>query len=239
MNKDKKTLIISLAIVLVIAIGITIYLIMNKKVVTTDAIKIRDEYAQLNGKKNSRDLDYPIVSLKDNNPYVYINDEELLKLIKEGTGVIYFGFPSCPWCRSMLPVLETASLNKHNDKIYYYNIVSIRDKFEVNSNNELIKTNDGTKTYKELLSLLSNYLTDYTVTDNNGKEINTNEKRLYAPTVLTVKDGVIKDIHIGTLDSQESGYDKLTDTEIKDLTKIYENMINGVNSTTCNEEEEC
>ena len=72
----------------------------------TDAEKIAEEYKVLNNEINEQNnLAYPIVELSNENPFVYASEEEVIRVLKEGTGVIYFGFPSCPWCRTLLPVL--------------------------------------------------------------------------------------------------------------------------------------
>ena len=45
--------------------------------------------------------------------------EEIVKILNEGTGVIYFGFNSCPWCRSMietlLKVIDDNNIEKSNE----------------------------------------------------------------------------------------------------------------------------
>ena len=45
------------------------------------------------------------------------------------------------------------------------------------------------KGYYELLDWLSDYLIDYTVKDENGEGISVGEKRIGAPTIITVQNG--------------------------------------------------
>ena len=73
------------------------------------------------------------------------------------------------------------------------------------------------------------------MTTKSGKKINTGEKRLYAPTVVAVRDGKITGIHVGTLDSQKSGYDTLTDKEKKELKNTFVDLIHTMNEGICND----
>ena len=43
------------------------------------------------------------------------------------SGVIYFGFPECPWCRNAVSVLLDAASETGIDKIYYMNNRDDRD----------------------------------------------------------------------------------------------------------------
>ena len=80
----------------------------------SDAIKFYGEYGN-----NTK--------ITEDNLYNYSSKEEILDLLDHKTGVIYFGFPTCPWCQSMVvPLNEVAKDNKY-DEIYYYNIRADRD----------------------------------------------------------------------------------------------------------------
>ena len=54
------------------------------------------------------------------------------------------------------------------------------------------------------------------------KEYKTGEKRIYAPTVIFVRDGKVLGLHVSTVDSQKSGFDKMTEDQIEQLYGIYE-----------------
>ena len=45
-------------------------------------------------------------------------EEEIFDIL-DGTGIIYFGFPECPWCRNAVPVLLDAAEEVGIEKIYY------------------------------------------------------------------------------------------------------------------------
>ena len=70
-----------------------------------DIVKFKEEYESLNGVEVTEDLKYSKLNISENNPIKYSNYDELLDIIKNKTGVIYLGFPECPWCRSALPIL--------------------------------------------------------------------------------------------------------------------------------------
>lgn len=220
MKKDfLKFYVLGLVVIAILCIGIVIF---NKKetTVTKSDTKFYDEYTAYNGKKNSNDKDYPLVNIDKKNLYYYINDEELKELLNNGTGVLYLGFPTCPWCRNMVPVLNEAGNEYGINKINYYNIKDIRSSFAFDDNNKLIKT-DGNEIYSFLLEKLDKFLEDYSVTDNNGKAIKTGEKRVYAPTVVFIKEGEIKRVIEGTVDSQKNPYILLDEDQRRELLNKY------------------
>lgn len=109
--------------------------------------------------------EYPDVS--ENNKFEYITIEETLEIINKGTGIIYFSFPSCPWCQAYAPVLDEVIREQGIENVYYYNPKEIR------ANN--------TDQYKRLVELVGDYLED----DKDGN------KRLYVPHVFAIKDGKV------------------------------------------------
>ena len=102
-----------------------------------------------------------------NNVFVYRNLDEINKILENGTGVVYLGFPECPWCKDYVPYLNEVAINEHLDKIYYFNILNDRK--------------NNTSGYKKTAQLLNDYL-KY---DNEGN------KRIYVPAVIAVNNGKI------------------------------------------------
>lgn len=102
-----------------------------------------------------------------NNVFVYRNLDEINKILENGTGVVYLGFPECPWCKGYIPYLNEVAINEHLDKIYYFNILNDRK--------------NNTSGYKKTVELLNDYL-KY---DNEGN------KRIYVPAVIAVNNGKI------------------------------------------------
>jgi len=89
--------------------------------------------------------------------------------------------------------------------------------------------------YYKILEILESKLKDYTLTTKENKQIKTGEKRLFAPSVVAVQNGEIKDFHEGTVDSQNSGYDPLKKEEKEELQKKFTELINSISIGVCKE----
>ena len=109
-----------------------------------------------------------------------------------------------------------------------------RDKYEV-VDGKLVKTENGTEEYKKLLTLLDSILDDYVVEDENGNKFKTEEKRIYVPLVIGVKNGKIVGYHSDTVDLNEgqSPYDLLDEKQQSKLKLIYEDINSKVFGDTC------
>lgn len=221
--KDNKLFMI---IVTVLA---AIVLVLNiQKVITnnsqTDGIKFKEEYEKLNGKKNDQGKKYREITIDSKNKMVYKTTEEVLNLIdKKKSFVLYFGFDTCPWCRSVVPTL--ASISKElNQEVYYIDVKDIRDTFELDDDNKPKLVKKGSKDYSKLLEKLESVLEDYTLTDSDNNEIKVGEKRIYAPSIVSVIDGKAKELTTGISDKQTDGYMKLT----KEMEKGTYNKIKKV-----------
>ncbi len=239
MNKQK--LIIILLPILCLCMAIISYISVTN--LNTDAIKFKKEYESLNGtEKNNKK--YKKVEISRNNPIKYSNYDEIIDIIKNKTGIIYLGFPECPWCRSAVPVLLDVARDNNVDTIYYLNILNERDSYIVkNGKVEYAKDdkgNDikGTDGYLKLLKVLDNELEDYVI-EFEGKEYNTNSKRIYAPTVIFVREGKVVGLHVSTVSSQTDPYKDLTKTQYKELYDEYSSYINNMISSSCSIDSSC
>mgnify|MGYP004530266687 FL=1 len=221
--KDNKLFMI---IVTVLA---AIVLVLNiQKVITnnsqTDGIKFKEEYEKLNGKKNDQGKKYREITIDSKNKIVYKTTEEVLDLIdKKKSFVLYFGFDTCPWCRSVVPTLASVS-KELNQEVYYTDVKDIRDTFELDDDNKPKLVKKGSKDYSRLLEKLEPVLEDYTLTDSDNNEIKVGEKRIYAPSIVSVIDGKAKELTTGISDKQTDGYMKLT----KEMEKETYNKIKKV-----------
>ena len=204
--------------------------------IITDAIKIKEEYELLNGKINeSNNLNYPVVTLSIDNPFVYRSESEIIDILKNRTGIIYFGFSSCPWCRSILPILEEAAREVGVAQIFYLDIQNIRDVLELDENDKVVTSKEGNNGYYQIVELLDEYLSEYSLENKEGKEISTGKKRLFAPTVVGVLNGKIVSFHEGSVDSQKNGFEPLSDVQKEELKSIYVDLIQKTLEGTCNE----
>jgi len=238
MKLDNK-IFLSLIVSIVAIAGICIFFAVQKEESMeskTDGMRFQEEYTSLNDVINETNkLKYPTVSLDDNNVFVYKNEEEIVKILSQKSGIIYFGFSTCPWCRSMVSTLNSVAKEAGIQEVYYLNIKDIRDVKALDENNKIITTTEGNSNYYKILELLDKYLNEYVLVGKDGKEVKTGEKRLFAPTVLTVHNGEILDIHVGTVDSQKSGYDELSEEQEKELKNIFKKMIDNFKKGTCTE----
>lgn len=131
--------------------------------------------------------------------------EDVLAMLKNGTGVVFFSWIDCPWCHGYIDIVNNAALS--NDiSVLYYDIYNDRDE-----NNEF---------YQEVCKLIEDYVDIYAYEtygqtkkayDSNGKV------RVYVPMTIMVNKGEI--IGMDYSSSMESGFeenfDKYWNEEIK------------------------
>ncbi len=209
-----KKIILSLLIVLSV---FTLSSCGKKEVKNTDAIKFKEEYEKLNGEKNRNGVTYREVEIDEENPFVFATAEEIQeKIDNKETFAVYFGFNSCPWCRSIITTLIEVADDLNIEKIYYVDVLDIRDTYELNSKNKPEKTKDGSEGYNELINSLASVLSDYTLTTEKGKTVQVGEKRIYAPNLVSVVDGKAQKLNTGISEMQTDSMMELTDEMKKD-----------------------
>lgn len=160
----------------------------------TDIQKFKLEYEQLNNKYIEMIVDEK-VNLK------YLSIFETIDFLENKTGILYIGFPTCPWCRNILPVLFNLSID-NNKKIYYFNPREAKDD----------------ESYNKLKNILDEYLT----TNSKG------EKTLYVPDVYFVKDGKIMGHHLGSVESQTDPNITLDEGQKQELYNIYNELLEKI-----------
>lgn len=148
---DKKIKYIVLGVLLLLIASLVVYFVFIKKDNNTDNIKFSKEYT----------------SVSKDNIFVYRSKDEIINILEHGTGIVYLGFPECPWCMAYVPLLNEIAKNEGIEKIYYYNIREDRK--------------NNTEFYQKVVSILNDYL-NY---DEEGK------KRIFVPNVTFVKEGKI------------------------------------------------
>lgn len=206
--------IISILLIVVLMISVTGCVISND---IKDSEKFKEEYESQNGKKSKSGKENRKVSISEDNPFVYTTAEEISKKMdNKETFIVYFGFSTCPWCRSIIEELIKCAKDSKVDKIYYVDVLDIRDTKELDEEGNIKTTKEGTKGYKELIDKMSNVLSDYTTT-KEGKEISLEEKRIYAPNVIAVVNGKATKLEEGISEDLKDPYMELTD-EMKKYT---------------------
>ena len=241
-RKDMKKVIIGIVVVVLIAIAILGNIdlkkedddLENSKV--SDALKFKNEYEKYNNVINENNQKkYPSVSIDKNNPIKYSNVDEIVDVIENKTGIIYFGYPECPWCRNAVPVLLNAAISSGVGQIYYLNTKDIRNEMQINDDGKIEEVKAGKDGYDKLLEAMDSILEEYMLLDQDGNEVSTGTKRLYVPLVVFVKDGEIVGHHLDVVESLEDPYTNLTGEQTEELYNIYLDNILKVTDTACDE----
>lgn len=105
-------------------------------------------------------------------------------------GFIIFAFPACPFCRNLLPVLADVA-RAENIPVAYCQIDTYRDRYVYSAEAAApVQTQPAGEGYAGLLTWLDGCLDEYTVPDESKTPIPVGEKRIHAPTLVKVRDGV-------------------------------------------------
>ncbi len=188
----------------------------------SDAVLFKEEYEGLNKEEG-----YRSVSIPKDNPFVYITDEELAKKIEDREDmVVYFGFKTCPWCRSIIENLIQVASELKIKKIYYLDVYDIRDKKEI-KDGEVETVKEGSVGYNKIVELLDSHLSDYTI-DNQVVG-----KRIYAPNILVIKEQEILDVIEGVSDKQTEPMMELTPEIKEDSYNKIKTLLEKYTSMTC------
>jgi len=142
------------------------------------ALRFKQEYEALNGVlDDGGDPQYTPLSIGGDNNIVYMDFGEFIDFIENGTGLLYFGRPGCPWCRLLVPMmLEFADEDRAN--VFYYDI-----------ENDRAENNDS---YKKVLAILGDHLPTDTVTQSEGDAgFDPGLKRVAMPQLFFLKDGKV------------------------------------------------
>lgn len=202
-NKKKRicVIILMLFVVVLIVFAILWFNGIVGNYISEDEKRFKSEYESLNDVINEDDeLAYLKIKLPKKNNIKYSNISEIVDIFNsDGDAVIYFGYPSCTYCRNAVQVLCN-TVKKTKLKTIYY--------LDVEENNDR---------YKELIDIMGNKFT----VDDKGVE-------LYTPLVVFVANGDIVSHNKGTLFSQKTPYIKLDKSQVKGLSEIYEYGVKDV-----------
>lgn len=114
------------------------------------------EYNSKNGTTDKDGNTYLSLNIKTDNPFIVQTDEEILSDIENGyTGYVYFGYPTCPYCRNTVPVLIGVLKENGVSKVLYCNLKKYNYQFEYSSESGIVETQHGTDDYDSLLNILS------------------------------------------------------------------------------------
>ena len=138
------------------------------------------------------------------NPFKYARVHDVIDLLNDGTGIVYFADSddekSLYYTELILDTLNTSEINE----VYYYNPSNIKE--------------NNTKNYKEIISILRDYLPE----DDDSNVY------LDMPNLFFVKDGKV--IGHTYIDSKYDMDDLLEEKIKKKLIKELKNIINKFKS---------
>lgn len=118
------------------------------------------------------------------------------------SGIIYYGYPNCPWCNEAVPLMNEIA-KKYDQSIFYVNKKS-QDSL------------DHPEEEEQAVALLSKEIT--LEKDEEGNP------HLYVPEVVVIKNGKITSHHMGTVDGHDAHERVMNEEEINQLRVIYETM---------------
>jgi predicted bacteriocin transport accessory protein len=208
----------------------------NEEEVITDATKFKEEYESLNGTINeSSGKEIRSITIDEDNPIVYKEASDIVDAINnKETFLVYFGFATCPWCRSVVQTMLSTAKELGIKEIYYVDVLDIRDTLTLDDNNKVVESKKGSDAYYELLDLLNPVLSDYILYGYNDKNVNTKEKRIYAPNVIAVIDGTPEKLESGISDLETDPYMELTDEINEDMKNKFTCLMECLNkNNTC------
>ena len=236
--KKRSIFVVFAVIVLLIITGCS----YDKKEKISDSERFKKEYESINGDV-VEGTDYKVreLNIAKDNPIVYADANDIITMMDNNdTFVVYFGFNTCPWCRSVLPTLLDVAKDLKMEKIYYVDVKEIRNVLEVDKNGNVVTKKEGSEGYIGLLNRLDDVLDDYTL-EYDGKEIKTGEKRIYAPNVVAVVNGEAKELETGISDDLENPFMELTEDMKKDTYNKFNCAIKCVleNKNSCSSKHAC
>ncbi len=150
-------------------------------------------------------------NISKNNMFVYATADEVIDILKKGTGIIYFGFPECPWCQAAIKMFYEVASKKNVEKVYYLNIKEMR--------------NQNTKEYQDIVTLISDYL----------YKDSQDQKRIFVPDFYFVKDGKVL-YHNNDMSTNSGDIEEYLTDEVKEEIKgKYLEGIVKIYSVSCKE----
>lgn len=238
MDKRNKIIFLIIILISIVAVGFCIYKVLNNKneIVNVDAKKFRNEYMELNDKVNElTNKDYADVFISESNTFKYVDSKEAIDVLKNKTGILYFGYATCSDCRLLVPILSEIA-EKNNKTIYYLDVQKIRSSFVVEEGS-IKKIKDGTKEYYEIIKILKDELEDLYLTDEAGNMYNTKEKNFFIPSLFAVSNGKITGKLVEKISENSENLTEEEKGNLKNkITKLIED--NEVNEI-CNPNKEC
>jgi predicted bacteriocin transport accessory protein len=144
------------------------------------------------------------VKSEDESTFEQISFDDAIALFEnKGSGILYFGFPDCPWCQEVVP--ELASLAKEDN----VNILYVRTR---DDDRERLYTDEQKE---QIQPYMENYMSE------NDEGVMT----LYVPVVAVVKDGEVIAGHVGSIEGHNAKEEELTEEQKEELKEILQSLL--------------
>lgn len=233
---------IAMSLVVLLMISMAAFLVgcnraeEQQRIPTEDMLRFAQEYEALNRQQNAAGTrTMKTIDIPEYNLMRYVTPEEILDIADNGTGLIFFSFPQCPWCRQMTPLLIDVALEMGLDVIHHIDMTTIRTTWEL-QDGVPVMIDPGHDRYQDLLVAFERVieplaLNPFHLVDEEGNRISTEELRIYVPTVVAIRDGRIVDSHVYTVERSAPGnegnyqWEPLNDDEEAELRAIYRRVI--------------
>ena len=190
-----------------------------------DALAFKLEHEELNGVPHPdiEDRIFKDMYVSEHNPFRYVEYDEIIELLENGTGIVYFGFPNCPWCRNLVPVLTDAAIEFGVEEILYRNVWYDRNILEL-EDGEIVETRAGHPGYYQVLDILGDLAPAYRGLYDESI------RRVFVPAVVFVSNGEIISYYENLPTFQErvdeeelGGWLPMNDEEVEELKQTFIN----------------
>lgn len=231
--KKSSVIVIVLVSIFTIVLGYK-YLYNDENVENKDGIRFKEEYERLNGKINQNNNNtYSKLEIGENN-VKYSSYDDVIEILKSGTGVLFFGYPESELSRCVVPILLESIAESEIDTLYYINVKEDRDVLYADKNKAVVQK-EGSKGYLNLVKSLDKILDEYILIGEDGTVIPSGRKRLEVPAIIYVKDGDIVGYNFGTVESHTNPYKELDERQKEELLLKLINLGSVVKGTICDE----
>ena len=231
---NNKTNIIISVICFILTIGLCIFLIVhkgNKEI--ADALRFKKQYEDVNNLDNPfTDKKYIEIHINDDNPFVYKTGKEIVDILNNESAIVFMGYPESDLTRVFLPIFIDVLKDNNINKVYYLDILEIRDLYKYSGSIVPALVHEGTNAYYEIVKFLNDYLDRYYVNDPDGNRYDTAVKRINTPTIVTIKSGKVLDYHYGVGINHDEEHATLSEEEQISLKNILEEIIKNYREAT-------
>ena len=188
----------------------------------TDSILFKNEFEALNINE-----EYKEVSIPSDNPFIYISDLKLIeKMENKEDMIVLFGYSKSNDTRNILSYLLDECKNNNIDKIYYLDILDMRDEKNVEDDGSVSVIKEGSANYNKILELLGDNATNYIIRNKNVG------KRIYAPSILVIKNNNMEFKNI-------KSYLETEEEQINEVKEMLNKIVKSYNSNSCSTDEGC